>query len=227
MKLLIHSQTSIVQWLVQIMAWNLLGTKPFLIIWTNVGLLLDWDWLHATDVSWYNHHASHKIYCSALVTTVKVGGYIRHMMQYCWPGWVMLVKMITTGNRYNVALSGIHGCEDMKETLSATVIHWTGKQIEHYNDVIMSMMASQITGVSIVCLTVCTGAYQRKHQSSASLTFVRGIHRWLVDSPHKGPVTRKMFPFDDVIISTKQTSFLSIQICSTLCTRRCIHASVN
>ena len=42
----------------------------------------------------------------------------------------------------------------------------------------------------------------RKHQSSASLSFVRGIHRWSVNSPHKGPVTRKMFPFDDVIMVT-------------------------
>ena len=41
---------------------------------------------------------------------------------------------------------------------------------------------------------------QRKHQSSASLTFVRVIHRWLVNSQHKGPVTRKSFPFDDVIM---------------------------
>ena len=40
----------------------------------------------------------------------------------------------------------------------------------------------------------------RKHQSSASLDFVRGIHRWPLYSPHIGPVTRKMFPFDDVII---------------------------
>ena len=35
---------------------------------------------------------------------------------------------------------------------------------------------------------------------SASLAFVRGIHRWPVNSPHKGPVTRKMFPFNDVIM---------------------------
>ena len=40
----------------------------------------------------------------------------------------------------------------------------------------------------------------KKNQSSASLAFVRGIHRWPVNSPHKGPVTRKMFPFDDVIM---------------------------
>ena len=58
----------------------------------------------------------------------------------------------------------------------------------HYNDVIMSAVEPEITGVSIVCSTVCSGAHQRKH-----LAFVRGIHRWLVDSPHKGSVTRKCF----------------------------------
>ena len=58
----------------------------------------------------------------------------------------------------------------------------------HYSDVIMNSMASQITCVSIVCSTVCSGADQRKRQSSASLTFVTGIHR-------------KMFPFDVVIMS--------------------------
>ena len=52
-------------------------------------------------------------------------------------------------------------------------------------------------------LSVYSDADQRKHQSSASLAFVRGIHRWPVNSPHKGPVTRKMFPFDDVIMSFK------------------------
>ena len=70
----------------------------------------------------------------------------------------------------------------------------------HYSDVIMGAMVSQIPGVSIVYSTVCSGASQRNHQSSASLVFVRGIHRWPVNSPHKGPVTRKMFPFDDVIM---------------------------
>ena len=63
----------------------------------------------------------------------------------------------------------------------------------------MSAMASQITGVSMVCSTVCcSGADQRKHESSASLAFVREINRWPLDSPHKGPVTRIMFPLDDV-----------------------------
>ena len=60
-------------------------------------------------------------------------------------------------------------------------------------------MASQITSLTTVYSTVYSGADQRKRQSSASLAFVRGIHRWPVNSPHKGPVTRNMFPFDDVI----------------------------
>ena len=65
----------------------------------------------------------------------------------------------------------------------------------------MSLMASQITSLTIVYSTVYSGADQRKHQSSASLAFVRGIHRGPVNSPHKWPVTRKMFPFDDVIMN--------------------------
>ena len=78
----------------------------------------------------------------------------------------------------------------------------------HYNDVIMSAMASQITDVSIVYLTVCLGADQRKHQSSASLVFVGGIHRSPVNSTHKGTVTQKMFPFDDVIMHNKHSKAL-------------------
>ena len=70
----------------------------------------------------------------------------------------------------------------------------------HYNDVTMDSIASQITSLTIVYSAVYSGADQRKHQSSASLAFVRGIHRGPVNSPHKWPVTRKMFPFDDVIM---------------------------
>ena len=75
-------------------------------------------------------------------------------------------------------------------------------QTRHYIDAIMSAMASQITNLTIVYSTVYSGADQRKHQSSASLAFVRGIHRWPENSPHKGPVTRKMSPFHDVIMAT-------------------------
>ena len=64
----------------------------------------------------------------------------------------------------------------------------------------MSMLASQITSVMSVYSTVCSGADWKKHQSYAPLAFVRGIRWWPVNSPHKGPVTQKMVPFDDVIM---------------------------
>ena len=70
----------------------------------------------------------------------------------------------------------------------------------------MIMMASQITSLRIVYSTICSGADQRKHQSSASLAFVQGIHRWPVNSPHKRPVMQKMFPFDDIIMFTQECS---------------------
>ena len=70
----------------------------------------------------------------------------------------------------------------------------------HYDDVIMSAIASQITSLTIVYSTVYTDADISKRQSSASLAFVWGIHRGPVNSPHKGPVTQKMFPFDDAIM---------------------------
>ena len=73
------------------------------------------------------------------------------------------------------------------------------RQVRYLN-VIMGALASQITSFTIVYLSVYSGADQRKHQSSASLAFVWGIHRWPVNSPHKWSVTRKMFPFDDVIM---------------------------
>ena len=64
---------------------------------------------------------------------------------------------------------------------------------------IVSEMGPRLT---IVYSTVYLVADQRKHQSSASLAFVRGIHRWPGNSPHKAPVTQKIFPFDDVIMGT-------------------------
>ena len=70
----------------------------------------------------------------------------------------------------------------------------------HYIDVIMSAMTSQISNLTNVYSTVCSSPDQRKHQSSAPLVFVRGIHRWPVSSPHKKPVMRKIFPFDNVIM---------------------------
>ena len=79
-------------------------------------------------------------------------------------------------------------------------MHTAPISMTHYDDVIMSAITSLISSPTIVYSTIYSDADQRKHQRSASLAFVREIHRWLVNSPHKWPVTRKMFPFDDVIM---------------------------
>ena len=85
----------------------------------------------------------------------------------------------------------------MKSLVFWLKFHWS---LFHYDDVIMTMLASQITSLTVVYSIVYSGVNQRKHQSSASLAFVREIHRGPVNFPHKWPVTRKMFPFDDVIM---------------------------
>ena len=70
----------------------------------------------------------------------------------------------------------------------------------HYNDVIMSAIASQITSLTIVCSTVFSVVCEWKQQSSTSLAFVKGIHQWPLNYPHQGPVKQKMFLYDDVIM---------------------------
>ena len=73
----------------------------------------------------------------------------------------------------------------------------------------MSTVASQITSISIVYSTDCSDA----DQSSMLLAFVRGIHQWPVNSPHKGPVAWKMFPFDDVIMEAwTNVSYLQLVV---------------
>ena len=86
----------------------------------------------------------------------------------------------------------------------------------HYNDVIMGLIASQITSLTIVYSTVYSDVDQRKHQSSASLAFVRGIHRGPVNSPHKWPVTRKMFPFDDIFYLSYCYVISNMLLCWTM-----------
>ena len=104
--------------------------------------------------------------------------------------------------RYHV---NSHQCEDK---CAGSRYIWLGLVItthsilcQHYIDVIITTVASQITSLTVDYSIVYSDADQRKHQSSASLAFVRGIHRGPVNSPHKGPVTREMVPFDDVIMN--------------------------
>ena len=81
-------------------------------------------------------------------------------------------------------------CNVLHRTAQRCILH----SICHHNgDVIIGAMASQITGVEIVCLTVCSSAYQRKYQNSASLVFVSGIRRWLLNSLTKGQTRGKCF----------------------------------
>ena len=65
----------------------------------------------------------------------------------------------------------------------------------------MGAMASQITNLAIVYIQQFIEAQIKENiKAPRYWPFVRGIHRWPVNSPHKGPVTRKMFPFDNVIM---------------------------
>ena len=87
------------------------------------------------------------------------------------------------------------------------------RMFSHYDDVIMRATASQITSLTIVCSTVYLDTDHKKHQSSASLAFVRGNHRKPVNSPHKWPVTRKMLIFDDVImipLTVKMVKYITV-----------------
>ena len=69
----------------------------------------------------------------------------------------------------------------------------------------MSAMTSQITSLTVVCSAVYPGGDQRKHQSFTRMAFVRGIHQWPMNSPHRGPIMRRMVPFDDVIMCVCKT----------------------
>ena len=90
----------------------------------------------------------------------------------------------------------------MKFSSDFLIPEWASMWLwSNYGDVMMSTMAYQISSLTIVYSTVYSGTDQRNHQSSALLAFVLGIHRWPMNSPQKGPVTRKMFPYDDVIMS--------------------------
>ena len=70
----------------------------------------------------------------------------------------------------------------------------------------MGTMASQITSLMIVYSTVYSGADERKHQNYASLAFVQGIHRWLVNSRYNGPVTWRMFQLDVIVMVVPELS---------------------
>ena len=95
--------------------------------------------------------------------TDRTISYDRYHGCYCWPGDAGKQSISSHDMDYNIQ--------------------------KHYSDVIMGAMERSNNRR----LSFCSGAVQRKYRSSASLTFLRGIHRSPVNSPHKGPVTRKCF----------------------------------
>ena len=100
----------------------------------------------------------------------------------------------------NVHLSSIGFSDIDLMAVSQEICELDLKIFNLYSDVIRGVMVSQITSLTVVVYpTVYSGTDQRKHQSSASLAFVRGIHRWPVNSLHKWPVMQKIFPFDNIM----------------------------
>ena len=108
-------------------------------------------------------------------------------------------KFLILNEREYYQPTSIESRDEMKIYFNTRWSWVAQRSFNHYIHVIMSTMTSQITGVSTVCSAICSGADQIKHQSSASLALVRGIRQWPVVSPHRGPATRKMCLFDDVI----------------------------
>ena len=106
----------------------------------------------------------------------------------------------TTQSANLISLRGNNNCEEMSRYRALVMAQFAPST--HYNDVIMGAIASEITSFTIVYSNVD----QRKHQSSASLAFVRGIQRGPENSPHRWPVTRKLFPLDNVIMNNPDST---------------------
>ena len=93
----------------------------------------------------------------------------------------MIVKASESTRNYpfnSLLMLKTHKNINSPETVPSTdCSYWQKKIIKRYGDVIMDTMASQVTSLAIVYSTGYSGADQRKHQSSASPAFVRGIPR--------------------------------------------------
>ena len=143
--------------------------------------------------SWVKHATSFLNSCLNTVTPRKLNRVSNRKHSGCL--FSSLFKLTAKRHESSLSLSLCEGNSLVNSYCSMFAVL-------HYDYVIMGAMASQITSLTIVYSTVYSDSDQRKHQSSASLAFVWGIHRGLVNSPHKWPVTRKMSPFDDVTMYT-------------------------
>ena len=162
---------------------------------------------------WCNYHIQR---CPLLDDRPLVSTGLCHLDHVLWPWpqractttWVLSINSLSAGIKDSMASVIITKQRACSQVLFTVILQgcfagagetvWLARC--NYSDVIMSAITSQITGVSIVCWAVCSGADRRN--SKASLAYVRGIHRWPVDSPHKGSVIRRMSSFDDVIMAS-------------------------
>ena len=142
------------------------------------------DWLHRVSSTFANRAVPAEKYPDSMVHEANLG-----------PTWVLSAPDGPHVGRMNLAIRVL-----CYHRLTNGGCIGKNIDIDHYDDVIMNAITSQISSLTIVYSIVNSDADQRKHQSSASLAFVWGIHRGPANSPHKWPVTRKMFPFDDVIM---------------------------
>ena len=144
-------------------------------------------WPHTVSISTWEMSRpipNHNLWCYSFFVMFH-----EQFLQYRRTHWSYC--SLVQSHRVDDYLPLMYGWECTKPKKDSAV---SGFFQHHYNDVIMGAIASQITSLTNVYSTVYSGADQRKHQSSAALAFVRGIHRGPVNSPHKWPVTRKMFP---------------------------------
>ena len=156
-------------------------------------------WTHVTYLStakdrecWMTWQLSTRCQCMSHVIKYSLSG-ARCDIKTVFPSiWIPVIKIIQS---WDCFISIITIVKTIPDYINSCISDHFGS---HYSDAIMGTMTSQITGACIVYSTVCSD--QRRHQSSMSPAFARGIHRWPMNSPHEGPVTWKMFPFDDVII---------------------------
>ena len=175
--------------------WLTLGQHWY----TNVGP----TWICPLGQCWHNGGIQSLAQCwpnVSMQSWANVGSTLAQLTNPCWPN--VSVPTLAQHKSWRWAIVA------MLVSLAANSTPPEDRS-NHYSDVIMSAMASQITSLTIVYSTLYLGADQRKHQSSASLAFLWGIHQSLVNSPHKRQVTRKMFPFDDIIMVTQEDPLTS------------------
>ena len=159
------------------------------------------SWFYFESLLWHNHF-NQRIdqYDHCFITTFDVN-YFNHEYfesDLAWKGnWSDMHCVCASILRFTMKLSKYYTSYAL---IFKNVIYFMCRLKKHHNDVIMSAMVFQIISRTTVNSIVHSVTDQRKHQSSASLAFVRGIHLWPVNSPRKGPVTRKMLPFDGFIM---------------------------